>query len=490
MQDPENDFSPLLVDQQIDYPTTSLPHGEAHLIHDLQAMYDQENNTAIDRVWMRLTYQQPETRAFPQSRQSAKNISPIKQRDTNPVQRAREPRQASAFVRRLSLLAALLVVTLLVGSLTLVFTLTRGGTATGMPFNPASGWGKVAHVQIMRDFGFNGLAWSPNNKRIAASNRTAVSGNYVRIWDAITGQHPVNVPVANFVNTISWSPNGQQVAITTGQNVIIVDGQDGRVLHTFTPQLQPSAFASSGVVLLSSRFPTSGGPEFRDVTWSPDGTQVAASFFGDYTGSSVLVWNLQNGALDFRLPTKSDNGIEGISWSSDGKYIAADIFLPGPDPLSQSGVVVWNVTTHQMVLQKNIGSLPDVNMAVAWQPGTQNLAQIGVVKSGSGYTTAILIFDGTTGKMLKKLVVPVSDVLIWSPDGKYLAYTSPANLEKGNTAQILAASNWSIVYTYKNDTNSINELAWSPNGHYIATGETVIENNTATGIVRVWETLD
>jgi WD40 repeat protein len=143
-----------------------------------------------------------------------------------------------------------------------------------------------------------------------------------------------------------------------------------------------------------------------------------------------------------------------------------------------------------MILQKDTGSLPDVNVVVAWQPGTQNLAQIGVVKSGSGYATAILIFDGTTGKTLKQLVVPASDVLTWSPDGKYLAYTSPVDLEKGNTAQILDASNWSAVYTYKNDKNTINELAWSPNGHSIATGETVVENNGSMGVVRVWATLD
>jgi WD40 repeat protein len=119
-----------------------------------------------------------------------------------------------------------------------------------------------------------------------------------------------------------------------------------------------------------------------------------------------------------------------------------------------------------------------------------NLAQIGVVKVGSNSATAILILDGTTGKMLKQLIATVSDVLTWSPDGKYLAYTSPADVEKGNTAHILAVSTWRVVYTYKDGTNIINELAWSPNGHDIATGETVIENNSDMGVVRVWTTLD
>ena len=489
MQNPENAFSPLLVDQQIEYPTPSLPRGEAHLIHDLQAMYDQENSATIDRVWMRLAHQQPETRALPQRGQSSERISPLQQGDVDSVQRKHEPRQATIFIRRLNLLAALLVVALLLGSLTLVFALLRGGMATGMPFGSASGWGKIAYVQTMPDFGFNGLAWSPDSKRVAASNR-ATATNSVRIWDATTGQHLVKVQMHDFVNTLSWSPDSQQVAIATGQNIVVVDAQTGHILRTLTAPSQSSAFVSSGVVLLSSRFPISGGPGLRAISWSPDGSQIAASFFGASTGSSVLVWNLQTGAL-FRLPVQSNNGIEGVSWSSDGKYLAADTFqVKLTDPLSQRGVVVWNVATRQMILQKDTGSLPDVNVVVAWQPGTQNLAQIGVVKSGSGYATAILIFDGTTGKTLKQLVVPASDVLTWSPDGKYLAYASPVDLEKGNTAQILDASNWSAVYTYKNDKNTINELAWSPNGHSIATGETVVENNGSMGVVRVWATLD
>lgn len=284
-----------------------------------------------------------------------------------------------------------------------------------------------------------------------------------------------------------------QVAIETNQSVIIVDGQTGHVLHTFTVPGQSSAFASSGVMPLASRFPASGGPGLRGIAWSPDGSQIAASFFGDVGASlpetpAVLVWNLQTGALS-RLLLRSNNDIDGalgsVGWSSNGEYLAAE---------TSQGVVVWKVATRQIILQKNTGSLPDVNPALAWQPGTLNLAQIGVVKAGSGYTTAILIFDGTTGKMLKQLVVPVNDVLAWSPDGKYLAYTSsadsPADVEKGNTAQILDASTWRVVYTYKDNTNMIKGLVWSPNGHFIATGESFIENNTVAGVVRVWVALD
>lgn len=491
MQHSENSFSPLLIDQQIDHPATLGLHEETRLIHNLHAMYEQDNRTAINRVWTRLSSQQPRQYTLPQRKQGPESLSLPKARDAHAVQRTQESRQANAFVRRLNLLAALLIVVLLVGTLTLVLALLRASTTTGIPLQPTSGWGKMVHIRTMPDAGFNGLAWSPDSTRVAASNRITTT-NVVRIWDATTGQHLVTVAVQKFVNTLTWSPNSQQVAIETMQNIIIVDGQNGHVLRTLSVPRRPLTLASSGAVPLSSRFPASSGPELRTPAWSPDGSQIAASFFGDSKERpSVLVWNLQTGGV-VRLQVKSyQNFWGGISWSSNGEYIAADTFHTAyTDPLSQSGVVVWKVATQQMILQRDTGSLPDVNVTLAWQPGTLNLAQIGVVKSGNSYATAILILDGTNGTTLKQLVVPVSDVLTWSPDGTYLAYTSPADVEKGNRAQILDASTWRVVYTYKDDQNIINELAWSPNGHFIATGETVIQKQTDIGVVKVWVALD
>ncbi|HEX7737682.1 MAG TPA: WD40 repeat domain-containing protein [Ktedonobacteraceae bacterium] len=489
MQDPKNSFSPLLIDQQMEHPTASLPRGEAHLVHDLQAMYDQENSAAIHRVWTRLALQRSRQPGSPQPEQLPASISSLGMRDARTIQRKREPRQASPFVQRLSLLAAVLVVTLLVGSLVFVFSLSRGGPASGLPVHPTSGWGKIVYVQTMQDAGFNGLSWSPDSKRIAASNRMSAA-NLVRIWDATTGQHLVTVPIHEFVTTLAWSPDSKQIAVATALSVFIVDGQSGQVLRTLPVSSQSFTPASAGLIPLSSLLPGGSGGELRGLAWSPDGSHLATAFFGSLSGSSVLVWDLSIGALS-RLPVQSNHGVEGVSWSSDGKYLAADTFqMAYTDPLVQRGVTVWNTATRQVVLQKNTGSLPDLNTMVAWQPGTHTLAQIGVAKVGGRYTSALLVFDGISGQMLKELIVPVSDVLAWSPDGKYLAYTAPVDLAKGNAATILDASNWHTVYIYKTDQNLLNALAWSPNGHYIATGETVLENNSYVGVVRVWVALD
>ena len=517
MHHPENDFSPMLIDQQIEHPATLLPQGEAHLVHDLQSMYEQDNRAAINRVWMRLSSQQPCQYTLPQQEQGPESISSFKERGAHAVQRRQEPRRANTFVQRLSRLVALLAVALLVGSLVLILTLHHAGSTgtgpttptagTGTPPTSSSGWGKIVHTQTAPGSGFEGVAWSPDSKRVAALNEVApnVSSNggtptfsytdYMRIWDATTGQHLVTVPFNNYIATLAWSPNSQQIALGTLQSIIIVDAQSGNILNTLPvlPQSQPSAFVSSDVVPLSSRIPASGGAGLRGLAWSPDGSQIAASFVRSLGSSSVLVWNLQTGT-QFSLAVKSGYNVWGaIGWSSNGEYIAADLFALATqtDPLSASAVVVWKVATQQEILQQDTGLAPQpyVNVTLAWQPGTLNLAQIGAVKVGNSYATAILILDGTTGKTLKQLVVPISglpsDVLAWSPDGKYLAYASPANGGNSNMAQILDASTWSVIYTYKDGQNFINGLAWSPDGHYIATNETVAQAN----VVKVWTVL-
>jgi WD40 repeat protein len=492
MHDPEQSFSPLLIDQQIERPTDLLAREEAHLVHHLQAMYDQENNDAIDRVWIRLGLQQSRYAASSHPEQPSVRISTPVLQEAQGIQRQHKVRQASAFARRLSPLVAVLVVALLLGSLAFAFMLSRGGSAFGWPGSSTASWGRIVSAQTMHDAGFNGLSWSPDSKRIAASTRMS-SGNSVRIWDATNGQHLVTVSIPAFVDTLAWSPDSEQVAVATNQNIFIVDGQSGQVVRTLPVPAPSQSFtpAKTGLIPLSIFLPGSGGSGLRGLSWSPDGGHLAATFFGSPSGSSVLIWDPGTGTLS-RLPVQRNQGVEGgVSWSSDGNYLAADTFqMAATDPLVQSGVTVWSVATHRVVLQKPTGSLPDLNTMLAWQPGTHTLAQIGVVKVGGKYMSALLIFDGVNGQMRKELTVPISDVLSWSPDGKYLAYVAPVDLTKGNTATILKVSNWRVVYVYKAGHNLLNALSWSPDGHYIATGETVLENNSYIGVVKVWVALD
>lgn len=131
MYDSENDFPPMLIDQQLDHPAASLPRGDARLIQDLQALYNQERRATIDRVWSRLVSQraarsdQVVARTFhAQGRSLEENLRMEPMNRTLPARR-RLP-------RLLSLVAAVLVSVVLVGSMALVFTsLRNNNTGTG-----------------------------------------------------------------------------------------------------------------------------------------------------------------------------------------------------------------------------------------------------------------------------------------------------------------------------------------------------------------------
>jgi hypothetical protein len=133
MNDPEKEFLPILIDQQIEHPDAFLPRGEARLIQDLQTMYDQENSASIDDVWTRLAQhrisasQQPKLLSLQEQRHRSERISPMKQRDMNIT-----PTQRRGLPRLFSLIAAVLVCIVLVGSMLLVFSTLKNKTPGSM----------------------------------------------------------------------------------------------------------------------------------------------------------------------------------------------------------------------------------------------------------------------------------------------------------------------------------------------------------------------
>lgn len=132
MHDSENDFEPLLIDQQIEHPAALLPRGEARLVQDLQAMYDQEKSDSIDQVWTRLAQRrtaaswQPRMLPLQEERQRFERNSHMLHIDQSPVTST----QKKSFPRLLGLIAAALVSLVLVGSMALVFTALKGKTPT------------------------------------------------------------------------------------------------------------------------------------------------------------------------------------------------------------------------------------------------------------------------------------------------------------------------------------------------------------------------
>src|SRR4051812_11279621 len=121
MQESENNFSPELIDQQIEHPATSLVSGEAQLIRDLSMMYELEKSNTIDQVWTRLAShrivakQQQENSLLQRPSQHTERISVMSKRPATPIPEKRGR-------RLLNLTAAVLISAVLVVSIALVFS--------------------------------------------------------------------------------------------------------------------------------------------------------------------------------------------------------------------------------------------------------------------------------------------------------------------------------------------------------------------------------
>jgi hypothetical protein len=141
MNDSQDNFSPALVDSQIDNPDGLLSSEDARFIHNVRTMFAQEKQEWLENGWARLLEQRANTgqqadildfSAYKQNNEKAVN-APLKSPSAlvGVSSRRRIPRQ-------LSLLAAVLVCIVLVGGLLLVQAESKRQNTGSSPGNPVS----------------------------------------------------------------------------------------------------------------------------------------------------------------------------------------------------------------------------------------------------------------------------------------------------------------------------------------------------------------
>lgn len=363
----------------------------------------------------------------------------------------------------------------------LVIPLVACGTTTGKSTThlnsgpkptppPMITWGKpVASLTFPGEnesYSINDMAYSSDSKSIAFTmqgDTSTKADSALKIWHIGTPS-PIIAQIGSGIEGFAWSPKSNTIAVATeDKGIVMVNDQDGSITATIGDN-------TSAV---------------RGVTWSPDGSQIAASV-GQVAAAvedNVQVYNAQSGAQQFSLPidTPSTSGLGTyysgeLAWSSDNKYIAAATADPAVSlfgSAERGSVSIWNVATHKHIFQQKTES--STFMRIAFQPGTDILAQSG---SDTSKQSGILLIDAATTQFVKTLTgnsLPPS----WSPDGKYIARGGTQKDE--DTVQVLSTSDWSTVYTYS-PCPIPKAVAWAPDGHTIA---------SAAGIgneINVWQT--
>lgn len=151
------------------------------------------------------------------------------------------------------------------------------------------------------DLNIPSVAWSPDGSRIAASSSpmgiSPIAQSEVRIWDAITGELQIRAKPLSaeaVVNTISWGPDGAEIAGGTSDSLVIVwSSVTGEVLRTFEHH---------DVVL--------------SVAWSPDGRYIASSSFDQ--DDFVRIWNAASG---HPVTITTSQFASDLSWNRTGSEL-------------------------------------------------------------------------------------------------------------------------------------------------------------------------
>jgi WD40 repeat protein len=193
---------------------------------------------------------------------------------------------------------------------------------------------------------------------------------------------------------VSWSPNGETIAISSGVSVWLYDSQ----LH----DVRPLELAQvDGLDIFES---LSGG----QLAWSPDGTKLAAGsgfFVQSVRGQFAYMWDVTTGDIVHTFGKTSDlvddEAPREVAWSSDGDRMAG---------FSRTEFWVWDAETgdvllnerHEITLFSDFEWTNDNTLQVL---DTINLQQVS--------------WDAETGEFINAINVGDSEGLVpvVSPDG-------------------------------------------------------------------------
>ncbi len=164
------------------------------------------------------------------------------------------------------------------------------------------------------------LVWSPLGNQLA----TVDVDKTVTLWDVNLDSFELKqVHTWAFVDEeyigISWSPEGERLAVTSYAGAQVLDANTGKIVLSI-PDLKFT------------------------LTWHPDGTQIAGVVdLGEEMGSQVRVWDASTGAVIKTYMSEYPDLYWGnIQWSADGSVLVGVTSIPAT-------VHAWDVETGDLL---------------------------------------------------------------------------------------------------------------------------------------------
>jgi WD40 repeat protein len=219
------------------------------------------------------------------------------------------------------------------------------------------------------------------------------------------------------VRQLSYSPDGNLLAVLTTVEFQIREATNGRLLNTIVGEAPESA----RVIYYPE-------PWLSELCWSPDGKRIARANGG------IEVWDPLASTPERILPADTtDKAFHELAWSPTGKQIAAH---------SGAGIVVWDLDSDWRTAipeQAPNDGVPQIS-GFAWSPRGGQLA----IVAGIWESEVIDVWDVARRVRVRRIPVgqkppkgrSVSDTaqvvelpfyqgkVEWSPDGQVLALSS------------------------------------------------------------------
>ncbi len=256
---------------------------------------------------------------------------------------------------------------------------------------------------------------------ISADGRTIVFERDFRIWKLETASGkaaPVEierrgVPAGPGVQHLSvtgqfedftLSPDGKKVAFTSHGEVFAASAKDGgdaaRLTHTPAPETQ--------------------------LTWAPDSKRMA--YVSARNGSEELYLYDFTSGKEAQLTSQGPDGAP--RFSPDGKLVA---FIRDGRELR----VVDVASKQDRAIATGYFSRPPLlgQDTFAWSPDSQWLAYMNV-SAKSFHNIYVAPAAGGTSQPVTFLANTFSSGVVWSPDGKYLLFTTSQRTEPGRLARV------------------------------------------------------
>jgi WD40 repeat protein len=214
------------------------------------------------------------------------------------------------------------------------------------------------------------------------------------------------------------------------------------------------------------------------LAWSPDGSQLAASYW-----SSFRIWDIKkNNYTELELKNVvALFGANDIAWSTDGSRIAG---------VTQYSGIVWDLMKRQVTSRlqgHHVGLAAVSEMAdVAFSPDGTRLAT-------SADDRTVVIWDLSTNlpiMRLEKAHTSSITSIAWSPDGSKIASGSGAHhphpgdntvvvwdltKHQRSTTMIIEDPHRKVnvdlgvpIFTLRGHSGGVNSVVWSPNGKLLA----------------------